>query len=699
MTLTLLASFGTHEGSTNAGLSPWPGASAAVTNAFVFSLKTCSLTASGISALSLSAGAATATAPAAARQPAVVRAMTPAFFLFRGMGPVFAPPRPIAYGPRTNLRLCRKTEVAHGIHLKMYGEDGSPCPILDDMHRPAAPPRPLRSPFSPEPYTTWHLVRAALEALAGGALLVLAYSGTSSAVTQLPRSGKLAYGVLVLLALVVRRRFPVGGLLALAALAGAMPPAGLLVAVAAYPAARQLAQPRRRVAVLLTASALTMLVATVTARPFAVGSWQFGLALGSMLAAVTVIVPGLVGTAAGQQDRLVRALRERTAAAEQARRLADSESRIHERSRIAAEMHDLVGHRLSLISLHAGGLELALSQQAPELRDEATLLRKATRDAMNELREVLGVLGPLGRDTGTNALTDATGTRPDIEALIEESRGGGIPVTLDWRGPDLGTAEGPSVRRAVHRVVRESLTNVHRYATGAPVAVTVTHSDERVEIVVRNEAPPEPPSAATGLGTGRGLVGLRERVALLGGTFASGAVPGGGFEVTAAIPTGPGACADGTGRGGGDGGEELPGPPLPDTSAEEGAVGGLPGRIAGVLTTLLGMGGVALMLGLGLGLVTQAQPGPDLAERQEVRVGMSKEEVERSVPLDSDAVRAAAAGREPARPAGTTSCLYPNVGGGADEESDTARFAVTRYCFDHDVLTSVDHFTVPLARP
>ncbi|MEU7578751.1 histidine kinase [Streptomyces sp. NPDC041068] len=563
------------------------------------------------------------------------------------------------------------------------------------MPQPPRPPTPRRSPLAPGPHTTWHLARAALEALAGGALLVLTYTGTSSAVTQLPRPAKIAYGVLVLLALVVRRRFPVGSLLALAALAGLMPPTGLLVAVAAYPAARQLAEPHRRVAALLVAAALTMLVATATARPMAVGSWQYGLALGAMLAAVTVIVPGLVGTAAGQQDRLVRALRERTAAAEQARRLADSESRIHERSRIAAEMHDLVGHRLSLISLHAGGLELALSKQAPDLRDEATLLRKATRDAMNELREVLGVLGPLGRDTGTNALTDATGTRPDIEALVEESRGGGIPVTLAWHGPDLGPEDGPSVRRAVHRVVRESLTNVHRYATGAPVAVTVTHTDDRVEISVRNEAPPTPPSATTGLGTGRGLVGLRERVALLGGTFEAGAVPGGGFGVTAAIPTDP-AGADAADRSA----LEPVGPPLPDTSAEEGAVGGLQSRIAGVLTTLLGMGGVALMLGLGLGLVTEAQPGPDVAERQEVHVGMSKEEVERSVPSDSDAVRAAAAGREPARPAGTTSCLYPYVGGGStDEDSEGARFAVTRYCFSNDVLTSIDHFTVPLARP
>lgn len=615
-----------------------------------------------------------------------------------GMDPVFAPSSPFPYGRRTNIPLCQKAENAAPIHLKMYGEDNPTCPILDVM--------PLRSPFAREPYTTWHLVRAALEAFAGGALLVLTYTGFGAAVTDLPRGGKIAYGLAVLLALVVRRRFPVGSLLALAALAGAMPQAGLLVAVAAYPAARQVAEPRRRVAVLLAAAALTMLVAAGTARPMAVGSWQYGLALGTMLAAATVIVPGLVGTAAGQQDRLLRALRERTAAAERARRLADSESRIHERSRIAAEMHDLVGHRLSLISLRAGGLELALGKQAPELRDEATILRKATRDAMNELREVLGVLGPLGRDTGTNALTDATGTRPDIEALVTESRGGGIPVTFTWEGPDLGAAEGPSVRRAVHRVVRESLTNVHRYATGAPVTVTVAHTDDEVRISVRNGAPPSPPTATTGLGTGRGLIGLRERVTLLGGTFEASAAPGGGFDVTAAIPTGPDAASRA---------EPLPGPPLPDATAEEGAVGGLQGRIAGVLTTVLGMGGVALMLSLGLGLVSEAQPGPDLPERQEVHVGMGKQEVERSVPPDSDAVRAAAAGHGPAVPTGTTSCLYPYVNGatadgtadeeagegagaGAGEES-VARFAVTRYCFHDDVLTAIDHFTVPLARP
>ncbi|MGH4033211.1 sensor histidine kinase [Actinomycetota bacterium Odt1-20B] len=548
---------------------------------------------------------------------------------------------------------------------------------------------PRRGP-RPAPH---RLLRIALEVLASGLLLLLAYEGATIGAGALPHSVKIALGLTAIVALVARRRYPTLSLLFLAALAGLLPPAGLLVAVAAYLAARRQANPHHRLTTLLGASALPMLVCAATARPLSMGSWQFGLALGAVLAAVTVIVPGLVGTAAGQQDRLVRALRERTAAAEEARRLTESESRIHERSRIAAEMHDLVGHRLSLISLHAGGLELALAGQSPELREEATLLRGATRDAMRELREVLGVLGPLGRDTGTDALTDATGTRSDIEALVEESRGGGIPVTLTWQGPDLDPADGPSVRRAVHRVVRESLTNVHRYATGAPVTVTVTHTPERVGISVRNEEPPTEPAATTGLGTGRGLTGLRERVTLLGGTFEAGPAPEGGFTVTAAIPTGPEA------RGPVPVSHETKDPDLPPEIAAVDSPGGdLQRRLAGVLTTGLGMAGVALMLGLGLSLVDEARPGPDLAPQHELAVGMTKSEVERVVHGDNEAVRAAAAGHGPAYPEGTTSCLYPS-GYGSTGTTDSDRFEVTRYCFNGDVLTAIDHFTVPLAHP
>ncbi|UKY50324.1 sensor histidine kinase [Streptomyces inhibens] len=553
----------------------------------------------------------------------------------------------------------------------------------------SAPPtienRPPRSPFAGPGERGRQLWRAAIEAVLAGALVLLTHTGESDIDVRL----KVGWAAVVVLGLngvglvLVRRRFPVAGVVGLAALMGVVPSVAMLTAVAAYTASRQLETRRRRVGLLLAAAATAMVTCAACAPQMGLGSRSFGLALGAVLAATTVVVPGLVGVAAGQQDRLLRALRERAAAAEEARRLADSESRMRERSRIAAEMHDLVGHRLSLISLHAGGLEMALLKEAPELRDEAAVVGRASRDAMQELREVLGVLGPLGRDTGTDALTDATGTRADIEALVEESRGGGIPVAFSWEGPDLD-ARPARVRRAVHRVVRESLTNVHRYAAGAHVAVTVRHADGRVEVGVRNGVPPVPPTATTGLGTGRGLIGLRERVALLGGGLEAGRTPGGGFTVAADIPADPGPGA-----------ETADADPYDSRPATVGGPGGglsaLQRRLAGAVTGLLGLAGVGMMMLFGLMLVVDAY-GPVYRSPEKPRVGMSREQVLRSVSGDDDTVRAAAAGREPPRPGSATDCMYPWGAG----EAKGGRLEIVRYCFRSDTLIAIDRFTVPM---
>ncbi|MFI5804548.1 sensor histidine kinase [Streptomyces sp. NPDC051561] len=535
------------------------------------------------------------------------------------------------------------------------------------------------------------LLRALAEAFVAGLLMMLmdrqGFDGSATA--YLPVAGKFLVGALVLVLVTARRRFPTAALLGAAPLLGLLPASGLPLALIAFAATRRLPDPRRRSLVLLAAYALAAVSTALLARPLHAGSWQYGLALGALLAGVTVIVPGLVGAAAGQQDRLVTALAERTAAAEEAQRLADSESRIHERSRIAAEMHDLVGHRLSLISLHAGGLEMALSKEAPELRDEAALVRQTTRDAMRELREVLGVLGPLGRDTGTDALTDATGTRSDIEALVAESRSGGIPVTLTWNGPDLDRPTGPSVRRAVHRVVRESLTNVHRYAAGAQVTVTVTHAGDQVRIAVRNGPPKAPPP--TGLGTGRGLTGLRERVALTGGTFTSGPAPDGGFEVAATLPTVPQQTAQQA--AGATRARPREASTAEEFAASEGWIGVLQRRLGGAVTAVIALGGVSVMMAFAVALVSEARPGPDMPATQEVEVGMTRKQVEGSLGVDSPAVRAAAAGREPARPAGTTDCRFPYT----DDMLGNEHLAVTRYCFAGNTLAAIDRFPVPLA--
>ncbi|WP_016907303.1 sensor histidine kinase [Streptomyces xiaopingdaonensis] len=563
-------------------------------------------------------------------------------------------------------------------------------------------PRLSRSPFT-APGEQGRGVWRALAEVAGGVLLISLGQVVVSSPDEQPPLSQYLLSVPVLGLFAVRRRYPVVSLLGIAALAGAQPAAGLPAAVTAYTATRQLTAPRRRTALLLASTVLVLLTSTALAA-FAGSEGQVsGPAVGAVLAATALLVPGLVGTSVGQQDRLMPALRERAAAAEEARRLAESESRMQERSRIAAEMHDLVGHRLSLISLHAGGLEMALRDESAEMRDEAALVRRATGDAMQELREVLGVLGPLGRDTGTGALTDTTGTRSDIEALAEESRSGGIPVELTWEGADLDDRPA-QVRRAVHRVVRESLTNVHRHAAGAHVTIGVTHTDDRVEVRVRNGRPPLRGSAQEG--SGRGLVGLRERVSLLGGELESGPTPAGGFAVTAHIPAQPDPHTGTAGAG-----DARPEPAGPGTERVPSRV---QRRVVGALTGLLGLTGVSVMILFGLFLVSEANRDPHVAEEVEPRIGMHRAELESSL-FDDIGVRAAATGHEPARPASATECIYPmvpsedflplSVGAGMgpmkyapfDAHEGPGQLRITRYCFRGDELTAIDRFNVPVA--
>ncbi|MFD0355370.1 sensor histidine kinase [Streptomyces sp. NPDC127110] len=549
----------------------------------------------------------------------------------------------------------------------------------------------VRTPLIPRPVPG--LPRGALpsgwvRSAAGTAGVTLLGLGVFAALAAVGLAPHPSFQLLVIAAgallFPLRGRFPGPVLLALAVLTGLASGAGPLAAVAAYGLARRTVRVRRRAR--LPAAAAVLLVATATAAAPVVGPGlgPYGLALGLALAPTAVIVPCLVGTAQGQQRRLVRALRERGDAAERARLAADSEARTHERSRIAAEMHDLLGHRLSLISLHAGGLELALDRAAPELREEAVLVRRTTRDAMSELRQVLGVLGPLGRDAGPGVLTNATGTRADIEALVAESRDGGVAVRLDWTGPDLDGRPAP-VRRAAHRVVREALTNVHRYAPSAHVTVGVAHAGAAVRITVRNGAPPGPPVPAGSLGTGRGLTGLRERVELLGGSFDAAPLPSGGFLVDAALPAEPGDAV------------------VPHTAGPRGAGaapgaegGGAEGGAANALTLALGLGALCVLMALATAFVYGSAPRPDSGPRPLPRVGMTYDEVTGLGVVDNKAVRAAATGHEPPRPAGTAGCAYPFNGA---TESRPGGLLVARYCFDAGQrLIAIDRFTVPSVR-
>lgn len=329
-----------------------------------------------------------------------------------------------------------------------------------------------------------------------------------------------------------RRGRPVAAVLgAFPLLAGANVWVLAVVPLIVLSATRRIAPPRRAWRIVgVACAALGGL--TVAVGLFRWETLPMMLAENAVSAVLLLLLPTLAGTMLGRRRPLVDLLRERNAYLEQTRTLTAAAARMEERTRIAREMHDLLGHRLSLISVHAGALELAAARQAPPLAGQVELLRTTAGTAMEELREILGVLrhADLSDETGGDR-----GTYEDITALVTQSRQtGGGPVELVWSVAD--TVEvGARVRQAIHRVVREGLTNVLKHASGAPVLVEVKGADAGIEVHVTNGVPRVPGDSQGG--TSSGLAGLQERISLLGGTFGAGALPDGGFRVTAWLPS------------------------------------------------------------------------------------------------------------------------------------------------------------------
>ncbi|MFJ1786267.1 sensor histidine kinase [Streptomyces anulatus] len=223
--------------------------------------------------------------------------------------------------------------------------------------------------------------------------------------------------------------------------------------------------------------------------------------------------------------RLARGLEER-------QHLVAERARLTERAEIAADMHDSLGHALSLVALRAGALELS-----PDLtdRDRADLadLRGTVADAVEQVRETVAVLrDPPGRDTGAGLPVNDT-----VEDLLSRAVASGVPVRWERRGasPPLSCL----VERGMYRVVQESLTNAMKHAPDCSISVRITHEPDRTRVSVVNAVPsaggPAHAGAGPASGVGRGLTGLQERVTVLGGSLWTGSGSG-GFHVTAVLP-------------------------------------------------------------------------------------------------------------------------------------------------------------------
>jgi signal transduction histidine kinase len=228
---------------------------------------------------------------------------------------------------------------------------------------------------------------------------------------------------------------------------------------------------------------------------------------------------------------LLLSLRERALRAEADQEMHQEHARVAERTRIAREMHDVLAHRISLMALHAGGLEVRPDLPAAEIQQTAALLRSTASQALEELRSVIGVL----RDDSGHGGEDLTPqpTLHDLPRLVEETRSAGTDIELDVLVEDIEDVPAPLGRDA-YRIVQEALTNVSKHAGGAPARVRVTGAPgQGLRISVRNRQRDATYPRTTLPGAGAGLLGLRERVALAGGTLALGPDGSGDFVVEA----------------------------------------------------------------------------------------------------------------------------------------------------------------------
>ncbi|MHA6630707.1 sensor histidine kinase [Pseudonocardia sichuanensis] len=255
-----------------------------------------------------------------------------------------------------------------------------------------------------------------------------------------------------------------------------------------------------------------------------------GGAAPALIAGVTgvlVLVAGL-GTALralrGTTGRLAEA--QRGTAEEQARRAV-----LEERTRIAREMHDVIAHHLSAIAVRAESATQRVPGTGPGAADEFATIAGAARDALTDMRRLLGVLRADDPDRPSAPVPDLDG----IAGLVEGLRGSGVPVELDVAGTARPVPD--DVGLTAYRVVQEALSNAARHATGAPVAVHVRWLPAAVRVQVESGMPAAVGGGASP-GVGTGLVGMRERVAAVGGFLVAGAGPG-GYTVDATLPTEP----------------------------------------------------------------------------------------------------------------------------------------------------------------
>lgn len=245
------------------------------------------------------------------------------------------------------------------------------------------------------------------------------------------------------------------------------------------------------------------------------------------------VILGVLIAAAVGWGLFVRSLSERTERAEAEAVLRAQRAQREAREDIAREMHDVLAHRLSLLSVHAGALEFNAGASVRETARAAAVIRESSHQALEDLQVVLRVLrSPAGAPVadGSTAARPAQTGLAEVPDLVRESRDAGMKVDLDMGGTGSGNGGGPTgiAGLAAYRFVQEGLTNARKHAPGTPVRITVAGGPgDGLTLELTNPADPVHPTGPGGPrddvpGSGQGLIGLAERVALAGGRFSHG---------------------------------------------------------------------------------------------------------------------------------------------------------------------------------
>lgn len=411
----------------------------------------------------------------------------------------------------------------------------------------------------------------------------------------LPEAVGVGFGLLVGAVMLFRRKWPIPVVLVSIAVAPAQ--MGFLLGLVGLYTLATCELPRRVIGALAGMSLVAVLIVAFVrleqgangADP-TVGTWVVPFAAVTTSLGLTA-PPVLLGLYVGARRRLMESLRERADSLERELQLLAERAeeraewaRNEERKRIAREMHDVVAHRVSLMVVHAAALQAVARKDPDKAVRNAALVGDMGRQALTELREMLGVLrrgdaevggaGGAGGSGGSGGAGRVADVRPEPEvplaavgaaaaaAACRDAGGGADAVDEGSEGPSLAglreligqsaaagmvvdlSVQGqervyaPEVEQTAFRVVQEALTNVHKHAAGAKTYVRLAHREAEVAMQVENEPPPEPASASSALlpSGGNGLVGMRERVSALGGVFVSGPTEAGGFRVSAVIP-------------------------------------------------------------------------------------------------------------------------------------------------------------------